>query len=148
MATDPNMIKNFSCFHDLSEDQLQSIAEISNSVCYSPGHVLFEEGEQGKYLYLLIDGDVEVFFKADETGFNKVDTISSEEMAGCSAMVPPYTYTATEKTLSEVEVLEIDINELRDLIEKDPGLGIKLQQYMIQTLNDRILKLRHKPFSI
>jgi CRP/FNR family transcriptional regulator, cyclic AMP receptor protein len=148
MATDPNMIKNFSCFHDLSEDQLQTIAEISNSVCYSSGHVLFEEGEQGKYLYLLIDGDVEVFFKADETGFNKVDTISSEEMAGCSAMVPPYIYTATETALSEVEVLEININDLRDLIEKDPGLGIKLQQYMIQTLNDRILKLRQKPFSM
>lgn len=148
MATDPNMIKKFSCFRDLSEDQLQGIADISNSVCYSPGYVLFEEGEQGKYLYLLIDGDVEVFFKADETDFNKVDTISSEEMAGCSAMVPPYTYTATEKALSEVEVLEIDINDLRDLIEKDPKLGLKLQQYMIETLNDRILKLRHKPFSI
>lgn len=148
MATDPNMIKKFSCFRDLSEDQLQAIAEISNSVCYSPGYVLFEEGEQGKYLYLLIDGDVEVFFKADETDFNKVDTISSEEMAGCSAMVPPYTYTATEKALSEVEVLEIDINDLRNLIEEDPGLGLNLQQYMIQTLNDRILKLRQNPFSI
>lgn len=148
MATDPNMIKKFSCFHDLSEAQLQAIADISNSVCYSPGYVLFEEGEQGKYLYLLIDGDVEVFFKADDKDFNKVDTISSEEMAGCSAMVPPHTYTATEKALSEVEVLEIDINDLRDLIGNDPELGLKLQQYMIQTLNDRILKLRHKPFSI
>jgi len=91
MATDINMIKNFDCFRDLSKDQLHAMAEISNSVCYSPGYVLFEEGQQGERLYLLIEGDVEVFFKAEETGLNKVDTVSSEEMVGCSAMVPPYT---------------------------------------------------------
>lgn len=148
MATDPNMIKRFACFRDLSEEQLNSLAKISNSVCYSPGHVLFEEGQQGECLYLLIDGDVEVFFQAEETGLDKVDTVSSEEMVGCSAMVPPYTYTATEKTLSQVEVLEINTDDLRDLIEKDPHLGLKLQGHMIKTLNDRILKLRQKPFSI
>ncbi len=148
MATDPNMIKRFACFRDLSEEQLHAMAEISNSVCYSPGYVLFEEGQQGECLYLLIDGDVEVFFQTEETGSNKVDTVSSEEMVGCSAMVPPYTYTATEKALSQVEVLEINTDDLRDLIKKDPQLGLKLQQHIIETLNDRILKLRQKPFTI
>jgi len=148
MATDANVLKSFSCFRDLSDTQLNAIAAISNSVCYMPGHVLFEEGDQGDLLYLLIEGDVEVLYKSDETGLNRVDTISCEEVVGCSAMVPPYTYSATEKCLNEVEVLEIKTDELRELIEEDPKMGLKLQQYIIQTLNDRIIELRKRAYGL
>jgi len=144
MATDANVLKRFSCFRDLSDAQVKAIAQISNSVCYMPGHVLFEEGDDGDLLYLLIKGNVEVFYKSDETGLIRVDTISCEEVVGCSAMVPPYSYSATEKCLNEVEVLEIKTKELRDLIEEDPRIGLTLQQYIIETLNNRIIELRKR----
>jgi CRP-like cAMP-binding protein len=148
MATDSSVLKKFACFRDLSDSQLNAIAQISNFVCYMPGHVLFEEGDQGDLLYLLIKGDVEVLYKTDATGLNRVDTISSEEVVGCSAMVPPFTYTATEKCLNEVEVLEIKTEELRNLIDDDPQMGLNLQQYIIKTLNDRILELRKRAYEL
>jgi CRP-like cAMP-binding protein len=148
MATEPNMIRKFSCFREMTDEQVQLIAKISNSICYPPDHVLFKEGEEGKILYLLIQGDVDIFYKTDKTDLNRVDTVSSEEIVGCSAMVPPYKYTATVQTLNEVEVLEIETQELRQLIDQDPHLGMKIQAYMIKILMDRILALRNRGFTL
>lgn len=108
--------------------------------------MLVEEGEKGEILYLLIDGDIDVYYRNPETDLEKVDTISSEEVIGCSAMVPPYVYTATEKTLSDVEVLEIKTDALRDIIQQDPDIGLKIQEHIIKILNNRILELRHRAF--
>lgn len=147
MATGSKMIKNFSCFQDLSEEQIDAIARISNSICYSAGYTLFKEGEPGDMIYLLIDGEVEVFYEHTETGVHLVDTVSSEEVVGCAAIVPPYTYTATEKCLTDVEVLEIETAKLHNLIENDPDLGLHIQEHIIKTLNERILVLRQRAFS-
>jgi CRP/FNR family transcriptional regulator len=145
MATEAKMIHKFECFHQLTEAQVEAIAEISNSICYTKGHVLFNEGDKGDLLYLLIEGDIEVLYETPE-GMDRVDTVSSEEVIGYSAMVPPYVYTATERALTDVEVLEIKISELRELIEKDPQMGIKIQEHIMKILNDRILELRHRAF--
>ena len=147
MATDPKVIRKFECFRQLTDEQVDAIAVISNSICYPKGHVLFEEGQQGDLIYLLIEGDVDVFYKTPDAGLEKVDSISSEEVIGCSVMVPPYVYTATEKTLSDVEVLEIKTKELRALIEKDPQLGLTIQEHIMKILNNRILELRHREFN-
>jgi len=147
MATDAKLIRKFECFRQLTDEQVEEIAKISNSICYQAGHVLVEEGERGEILYLLIDGDIDVFYRNPETDLEKVDTVSSEEVIGCSAMVPPYVYTATEKTLSDVEVLEIKADALRDIIQEDPDIGLKIQEHIIKILNDRILALRHRAFN-
>lgn len=147
MATDAKLIRKFECFRQLSDEQVEEIAEISNSICYPEGHVLVEEGERGEILYLLIEGDIDVFYRNPKTGLEKVDTVSSEEVIGCSAIVPPYVYSATEKTLSDVEVLEIKTDALRELIQEDPEIGLKIQEHIIKKLNNRILDLRHRTLS-
>jgi CRP-like cAMP-binding protein len=53
MTTDPNLVRNISCFRDLSKDQIKNIAQIANAVCYPPNQVLFKEGEPGQNLYFL-----------------------------------------------------------------------------------------------
>lgn len=142
MPTDPNYLRDFSCFHDLSEEQLKVIAQITDAVCYPQGRILFEEGEQGERLFFLVKGDVEVLYSIGEAGQVRVDTLSGEEVVGCSALVEPYTYTATERSLTEVEVLEIDAVALRELMQKDCRLGLSLQQQIISVLMERILNLR------
>ena len=142
MSTDPNYLRDFSCFCDLSEEQLKVIAQITDAVCYPPGRILFEEGEPGEHLFFLVKGDVEVFYRIGEAGQVHVDTISGEEAVGCSALVEPFTYTATERCLTEVEVLVIDAASLRKLMQKDCCLGFSLQQQIIKVLMERVLNLR------
>ena len=142
MSTDPNFLRDFSCFRDLSEEQLKAIAQFTDAVCYPPGHVLFKEGKPGERLFFLVKGDVEVLYHIGEVGQIHVDTVSGEEVIGCAALVEPYTYTATERSLTEVEVLEVDATALRQLMEKDCHLGLSIQRHVIRVLMERILDLR------
>ena len=142
MPTYPIFLRDFSCFRDLSDDQLKAIAQITNAVCYPPGQILFEEGKPGERLFFLVKGDVEVLYSIGEADQVRVDTVSGEDAVGCSALVEPYTYTATERSLTEVEVLEVDAASLRELMQKDCRLGLSLQQHIIRVLMERILNLR------
>ncbi|MFL7891662.1 MAG: Crp/Fnr family transcriptional regulator [Anaerolineales bacterium] len=142
MPTDPKYLQNFSCFESLSRDQLQAVAEITNAVCYPSGYVLFEEGNPGDRLFFLMKGSVEVFYQIGEETRVNVDTVKGEDIVGCSVLVEPFTYTATEKSLTEVEVLEIDAAGLRNLMQNDRDLGFLIQKYVIDVLMDRILDLR------
>ncbi len=148
MATSPVFLREVPCFRDLPEEKLNEIAEIANAVCYLPGHILFKEGEEGKYLYFLAKGKVEIFYNIGEEGQVRVDTISGEEIAGCSILVEPFVYTATERCLTEIEVLEIDVKEFRKLMIKDCQFGMLVLQNIIKVLMKRILDLRLGSVSI
>jgi CRP/FNR family transcriptional regulator len=142
MPTDPKFLREFSCFSNLSDNQVNSIAEITTAVCYPSGYALFEEGQPGNRLFFLVKGKVEVLYNIGEDGQTHVDTLTDEEIVGCSALVEPYRYSATERSLTEVEVLEVDAVSLRKLMQKDCNLEIALQQQMIRILMNRILDLR------
>jgi len=61
---------------------------------------------------------------------------------GCSALMEPYMYAATNRSLTEVEVLEVNIPKLVELMEKDCKLGMAIQKQLIQFLKEYIMKLR------
>ena len=142
MPTDAKYLEGFSCFRKLSPDQVKSLAQITNAVCYPAGYTLFEEGTPGERLFFLVKGEIEVMYQIGENGQVKVDKVLGEEIVGCSALVEPYVYTATERTLTEVEVLEVDAVALRDLMQKDSQMGFSIQSHIIGVLMDRILDLR------
>lgn len=142
MATDTAYLRDFSCFRNLSDENLETIAQITDAICYLPGQVLFEEGQPGKHIFFLVKGDVEVLFNIGEAGQVCVDRISGEEVIGCSALVEPFKYTATERGLTETEVLVVDAVALRELMQKDCQLGFLIQQHIIGVLMKRILDLR------
>lgn len=142
MSTDPKLIKQIPCFKNLTDQQVKLIAEIGNSICYPAGYILFKAGDPGECLYLLLDGEVEVLSEKVKGEETTVENIMSAEIVGCSAIVPPFTYLATERTHTDVEVLEIDAKKLREMIVEDPVLGVNLYQAITESLLDRINELR------
>ena len=142
MSTYSSYLQKFSCFRDLSNSQVDTIAEITTSICFPQGHVLFEEGKPAENINLLIKGEVEILYKIGEDGPQRVDTVLGEEVVDCAALVPPYLYASTVRSIAEIEVLELDAIALRKLMKKDCALGFLVQQQIMRMLLDRIVNLR------
>ena len=142
MPTDTSYIKSISCFQDLTPEQVDALAEISDIVCYPPKHNIFEEGVLGKRLYFLLKGKVEILFNTGKPDLTRIDIKEAEYVMGCSALMEPYMYAATNRSLTEVEVLEVNIPKLVELMEKDCKLGMAIQKQLIQFLKEYIMKLR------
>ena len=142
MPTELKWLKRYKCFESLSDEQLNSVAQITQAVCYPAGQVLCEEGEPGKNMFFMVKGEVEILYNIGEEDKARVDLLSNEEVFGCSVLIEPYTYSATVRCLKEIEVLALDAIALRNLMKQDCSLGLKIQQYIINSLMGQIVDLR------
>jgi CRP-like cAMP-binding protein len=142
MSGELDLLHEYPLFSELSAEQLRAVSELCREECFYPDHTLFEDGRPATKMYVLVDGEVEVFFAIGESGLVRVDRIGPGEIFGCSALVPPYIHTSTARAKSQIEVLELDLPALRELFEQDPRLAVSIQQHVIQCLLLRIVDLR------
>lgn len=142
MSVDAKYLQIFRCFDDLSDEQRESVAELAEAECFYPGHILFEDNKQGRYLFLLVEGEVEVLYTIGEHKQGRVDKMGAGEIIGCSALIPPYKYTSTTRSLTRVDVLAIDAKALCNLMQRDCPLGFSIQQQVIRLLMDQIVSFR------
>jgi CRP-like cAMP-binding protein len=142
MSADPARLKQYECFKDLTDEQRQAVAQFTVVEHFQPGYTLFEEGKEATHLFLLSIGEIEVLYSIGEEGPSRVDKVQSGGIIGCSALIEPYTYTSTTRSLSEVEVMVMDATTLRELMFEDCELGFSIQKDLIRMLLDRIIDLR------
>ena len=132
----------YPLFSELNSEQMSAIRKLCKEECFYPGYTLFEDGDPAKKLYVLADGEVEVFYAIGEAGMVQVDQVGQWEILGCSALVPPYLYTSTVRPRTRIEVLELDATALLELFEADPRLAVMIQNQVIICLLARIINLR------
>ncbi len=142
MTTEVTLLKQYPLFSDLNEAQLHAVAQLCESECFYPNHTLFEEGQPGTRIFLLIEGEVEMLFMIDETGPTRIGLSKAGEIIGCPTLIPPYTHTTTARSLTPIEVLAIDVVGLRELFKQDCGLAVSILQHLIQALLDCLMDLR------
>jgi CRP-like cAMP-binding protein len=132
----------YPLFSELSAEQMRAVIELCREECFYPGRTLFEDGEPATKMYVLVEGEIEVFFAIGDAGMVKVDRLCPGEIFGCSALVPPYIHTSSARPSTQIEVLEIDAAALRELFMVDPRLAVSIQKQVIQCLLARIIDLR------
>ena len=142
MPVDADYLQKFGCFEDLSVEQREAVAEFAKAECFYPEHTLFNENALGEYLYLLAEGEIEVLYDIGEAGPSRVDQMSAGDIVGCSALVSPYKYTSTTRSLTKIDVLAIEAIALRELMHEDCPLGFSVQQHIIRFLMDQIINFR------
>ena len=142
MSVESYYLRNYPCFQDLTDAQLDEVAQLCEAKCFYPGHTLFEDGNPGRHLYLLAKGEVEILFAIGEEGLALVDHLGVGKAIGCDALVPPFTYRSTARSLDKIEVLIVDAAKLRKLMQEDCSLGLSIQQHFIQVLLDQIVDLQ------
>jgi CRP-like cAMP-binding protein len=137
-----DLCHEYPVFSELSSEEMRSVSALCREECFYAGYTIFEDGEPATEMYVLVDGEIDLFFAIGEAGMVRVDRIGSGEIFGCSALVQPYEHTTTARAKTKIEVLEIDAVALHKLFEDDPRLAVSIQQYIIQCLLARIVDLR------
>jgi CRP-like cAMP-binding protein len=57
---DPEMLKRFSCFADLTSEEARQVAGLLSTIDLENGEALFLQGEPSTAVYLLISGEVQI----------------------------------------------------------------------------------------
>jgi CRP-like cAMP-binding protein len=140
----PELLRRYPFFGKLNEEQLRAIAMISEDVRYAPGETVLVEGAPADWLFLLMEGSIDLTFKSEEayhpttSKVFQVGEINPEEVFGISAVIEPYIYNATSTASVSSRLIKVDAKALRALIELDRGLGYVLIKQLAKTTMQRL----------
>ena len=141
----PEILRRYPSFAYLDSDQLGEIAMISEEVEHGGSQTIFEAGRPAEYLYLLLDGSVNLHHVVKPENKNHgqrkdfmVGTINPGEILGISAVVEPYMLTSAAVTVLPCKLVRVSAVKLRELCAKDTSLDLSLQRAAAKAGIDRL----------
>jgi CRP-like cAMP-binding protein len=135
-------LHEYPLFSGLNEEQMQAVMHVAREECFLPEAILFEEGHKADEIFVLVKGRVEETVTIDEAKLSLLRPVEVGEIVGCPALVPPHIHNCTARSISEIEVLAIDVVGLLDLFAWDCQIARVIQQHVIEALLERIGKMR------
>ena len=91
---------------------------------FEPGEVIFQEGDHGDWLYIVVDGEVEVLKRVPGQGDATLRRLGPGDCFGEIALLGDHIRTATTRSLTAVNVLAVDRDAFQALFSTLPPLRI------------------------
>ena len=129
-------LKDVFLFKDLCDDTLAQIEEFTTSLKLSKDNILFYEGDEAEYLYILTKGIVKLYKTASNDKEIIMKYFHSNELIAEVANFEEIPYPATAQCFMESEVLRIDFAKLKEIIYADPKLSFIIQTSLIKKIRN------------
>jgi len=119
-------IKKIPFFSHLCDDEIKKLNEISTIKKYNAKEILFYEGEDPKYLHVLLDGVLKLYktnYKGTQIFLHQFLPISLVAELANFESIP---YPASSEFVTSGEVMKIDYKKLEEGFFKNPDLSLKI----------------------
>jgi CRP-like cAMP-binding protein len=140
----PDLLRRYPFFGFLTVTQRQEVAMITEEVAFEQGKTIFEYGDPADAMYLLVEGAIDLHYTVVDDYEPElrrdflIGEIAPGEAFAFSALVEPYTLTATAVTTSPCKALRIEAEALRALCEEDSSLACNLMVQIAQVMKARL----------
>ncbi|MGD0230301.1 MAG: cyclic nucleotide-binding domain-containing protein [Syntrophorhabdales bacterium] len=123
-------------FKGVSQRFITRIANGAEEQAYKRGSTIFTRGETATHFYVLAAGDVHI-----EIGETEKATLAISrpgEVFGWSALVEPYTYTATARCPKETKVIRVSRDIVEAAIKEHPAEGLAILKNLTGIIAGRL----------
>jgi len=132
------VFNQISIFTDLSPEQHALLAPIfSLAQCYED-EVIFEQGSDADYLYIVISGEVAIIFKPDDGDPITVARIQKGGVFGWSAAFGSEKYTSGATCVRQGKLLKVLGEDLKKLRQNHPETGILVLERLAAVVAERL----------
>jgi CRP-like cAMP-binding protein len=138
------IVKRSEFFHELNDKELDSIVQICNSEVFEQGTVICKQDQKADKIYLIEDGLVGIILEVGPLSQRQVQAASDYKVFGWSALIPPYTNTATVKALKNTKVLAWNAEDLRKLFNADHNMLYKVNAAVACVVAKRLREAYHQ----
>jgi CRP-like cAMP-binding protein len=135
-------LREIRFLHAIGPTRLEQIAKISQSRDYNEGDIVFRQGDEAQYVYLVDHGRVSLEVCAAGSGCKQILTLGTGELLGWSALLDQLCYTARARALAATRLVEINVGQLLTLCERDPQFGYELMRRTALALAKRLSATR------
>ena len=126
MPCDAAMLAEIELFEHLNDDDRLKLAEVVDYRRLEAGTKLFEAGSPGESLFVVKQGQVELYIK-DTAGQKIVLTVAGDgDIFGELALLDRGARTATAIALEDSDLLELDREDLLLLFQSTPAAALRM----------------------
>ena len=140
-----NILREVDIFHDLSESQLEQIAQICKERVCQVGAIIFEENTASDELYIIADGmvdirvDPSILGTPSQTGPTTITTLRRGQVFGEVAVVDQGLRSASARcAANNTRLLVINRDNLIALCDQDVQMGYILMRNIAADLSFKI----------
>lgn len=136
-------LKKTELFGTLSESQVNILLSHSSEESFSEGKTIFRQGDEANYLYILIEGTLDLSVKTGEKFDFLTSRVEKEGAAfGIPSLIEPFRYNVTATCLKPSKVLVIHAGRLKMDMEKDPTMGMEIMKKLVSIYFNRLNEIR------
>ena len=152
MSTTNNQIRGIQLFSKLSDAEIDALAAVLLPRRLGAGSVLFEQHLEGDTMIILIEGKLKVDIADPKGKRTEIREILPGEIVGEMAALDPAPRSTSVKAGTDVLILELSRDGLRQLRTTAPGVAAVITGEIIQgvtrrlrSIDERIEKRLHPP---
>jgi len=131
---DASILAGSPLLRELSEQDAETFRPHTHVVLLPRGERLFDEGDLGDCLYLVISGKVKLTRTAPDGRESLVSVHGPGDMFGELAMFDPTYRTSTAVAITDARLAQIDHDDLRNVLATRPPVALLLLKALAQRL--------------
>jgi len=128
-------VRKVPIFQELRDDFIVRLASVMDEVTFTKDSSIFTEGQEGRALYIVVEGRVRV-----HNGGRELAQLSKGDCFGEMSVFDAEPRSASVTTLTPCECLVLTQEQLYDAIEETPEIAVNI----IKLLSRRIRELNQK----
>ena len=136
-------IKTIPWFLELAPDSVQRLVKIAEMRSFEKGAIIFSEGEQHPFLYVIMEGRVSLESYVPGQGAMPILTAESLDVIGWSSLTPVVRQkTSTARVLEHTNLMAFHAQQLMAACEADCDLGFVIMRRLANIVASRMLNHR------
>lgn len=139
-------LRNVSLFATLNEKDMEVVSKIIFVNTYSKGEVVFQEGEKGDSLYIILKGQVKVCLYDEDGREYILAAIGKDGFFGELALIDELPRSANAITLENSELLIIRRHDFTRLLMENPTITIAILKVLSRRLRETDERIRWLAF--
>jgi CRP-like cAMP-binding protein len=130
-------VNRISIFTDFDEDKMDLLRPLFKELSFQAGSVIFQQGETAEFLYLVINGTVDMSFKPYDGMPITISHVGKNGLFGWSAVVGSEKYTSSAVAIDAVTAFRVRGSELREFCIEHPEAGKTILERLANGVSSR-----------
>jgi len=135
------LLKKSPIFSMVMTDDLRVVAQAMEKQQYFAGDCIFEIGDQGDHLYIIVTGKVGISLESKSSDKSYVAILSAGDCFGEMNLLDDLPRSATADVIEDTTLLSLEKTRLRGLIQSYPDMSIGMLRSLSLRLRDVNQKL-------
>jgi len=133
-----NFLKKIELFSDLKENEFEFLASAFEEKQYAKNSLLFVENNIRKNLFIIVDGEIELFKKTPFGEEKRLSIFSKLDFLGEGALIDDSPHSTTARATLNTTVLQLSRESFNELAQKETHLPIKIFSKMVRVIFRRM----------